>query len=143
MKTGKKFLFCDRSAIRVFLTLFFLFSASESAAESGECRDTDDFHRNHHPLKIITEDADIFIGALLNVHEEGSSGFFGCGNITAEGVIAYEALNWISSTINQEHGMINGKPVVESFIPGVKIGRESFYVDHSVFIIPYLLLTTL
>lgn len=82
------------------------------------------FHRNQHPVKVITEDADLFIGALLNVHESApSAGFFSCGNITSSGLIAYEALNWISSTINQEHGMINGKPVVESFIPGVKIGK--------------------
>lgn len=82
------------------------------------------FHRNQHPVKVITEDADLFIGALLNVHDSRSGGgFFSCGNITQSGLIAFEALNWISSTINQEHGLINGKPVIESFIPGVRIGK--------------------
>lgn len=83
------------------------------------------FHRNQHPVKVITEDADLFIGALLNVHDSSpGGGFFSCGNITPSGLIAFEALNWISSTINQEHGLINGKPVVESFIPGVRIGES-------------------
>ena len=74
------------------------------------------------PVRIIADDADLFIGALVNVHEPGPSGFYGCGNITQSGVITFEALNWIAATINQEHGLINGKKVVESFIPGLKIG---------------------
>lgn len=76
------------------------------------------------PVRIIADDADLFIGALVNVHEPGPSGFYGCGNITQSGVITFEALNWIAATINQEHGLINGKKVVESFIPGVKIGKK-------------------
>lgn len=75
------------------------------------------------PVRIIADDADLFIGALVNVHGQGANGFYGCGNITQNGVITFEALNWIAATINQEHGLINGKKVIESFIPGVKIGE--------------------
>ena len=89
---------------------------------------TNNFHRNQHPVKVITEDADLMIGALLNIHADSPAGvgggFFACGNVTPSGLIAFEALNWISTTINQEHGLINGKPVVESFIPGVRIGKS-------------------
>ena len=112
-------------------TLLLDIDTSASAADSPiVCQGdslSNNFHRNQHPVKVITEDADLFIGALLNVHEtRAGGGFFSCGNVTASGLIAYEALNWISSTINQEHGVLNGKPVVESFIPGVRIGKRSF-----------------
>jgi hypothetical protein len=109
---------------------FLLDIESAAAAESpivchGDSLNNN-FHRNQHPVRVITEDADLFIGALLNVHDSRpGGGFFSCGNITPSGLIAYEALNWISSTINQEHGLINGKPVVESFIPGVRIGKAT------------------
>lgn len=107
----------------------FLLDIESSASDSPIVCQGDslnnNFHRNQHPVKVITEDADLYIGALLNIHESRpGGGFFSCGNITSSGLIAYEALNWISSTINQEHGLINGKPVVESFIPGVRIGKS-------------------
>ena len=90
------------------------------------------------PVRIIADDADLFIGALVNVHEPGPSGFYGCGNITQSGVITFEALNWIAATINQEHGLINGKKVVESFIPGVKIGKKIIHDFHCHFFHSFL-----
>lgn len=95
-------------------------------------------HFQYQPL-TITEGADVYLGALLNVHNPGSGGFFGCGNVTLPGVVAYEALSWISATINQEHGLINGKKVVESFIPGVKIGMSIYSVTLYFVIIFYSL----
>lgn len=82
-------------------------------------------HLQYRPLRVITDAADIYLGALLNVHDQGSAGFFGCGNVTLPGLVAYEALSWIAATINKESGLINGKKVIESFIPGVKIGMSS------------------
>lgn len=79
-------------------------------------------------VHIVEDHADVYIGALLTVHKQSTDGFYGCGNVSVDGLIAYEALNWITSTLNQENGFVNGKKVVESFIPGVKLGRSFFLV---------------
>ncbi|RWS08194.1 uncharacterized protein B4U79_04450, partial [Dinothrombium tinctorium] len=77
-------------------------------------------------VSIIEENADILIGALLNVHELGSKGLFDCGNITRQGITTYEALEWVIEVINQQNGVINGSPIKDSFIPGVKLGAKVF-----------------
>lgn len=37
----------------------------------------------------------------------------------------YEALLWAADRINQDSGAINGEPVSDSYVPGIKIGEIS------------------
>ncbi|XP_022257203.1 uncharacterized protein LOC106472974 isoform X2 [Limulus polyphemus] len=73
----------------------------------------------------VTPDADVTIGAILNIHSPGK-GIYGCGPPTAEGVEVFEALRWTVSVLNQNSGVIHDQPVGESFIPGVKFGLKVF-----------------
>ncbi len=38
---------------------------------------------------------------------------------------AYEAMRWALGRLNQDSGTINGEDIVDSYIPGVKIGKSS------------------
>jgi hypothetical protein len=72
--------------------------------------------------EVIESNADLYIGSLVNLRSSGSKGIFGCGNVTKKGLIEFETIKWIISTINQENGSINDKNVIDSFIPGLKLG---------------------
>ena len=72
--------------------------------------------------EIIERNADLYIGSLLNLRNNGSEGIYGCGNMSQEGLIKIEAIKWIISNINQENGLISDKQVIDSFIPGIKLG---------------------
>lgn len=113
------------NTMRYILLLLFVLSVTRAESSSninGRCDRSYSGQDSDQQVHLIESKADIYFGALLNVHQQGKSGFFGCGNISTDGLIAFEALNWIISILNQDSGMINGKKVVESFIPGVKIG---------------------
>lgn len=73
----------------------------------------------------VNPEADVDIGVVLNIHERGE-GVYGCGRPTREGVEVFEAMRWAVSVLNQDYGEINGKPVTQSFIPGVKIGLRVY-----------------
>lgn len=106
------------------LCLIQLINITSGLSSGDKCdRSSDRVGSVGQQVHLIEANAQIYFGALLNVHQEGRDGLFGCGNITTDGLIAYEALNWITSTLNQQSGTINGKKVTESFIPGVKIGK--------------------
>ena len=70
----------------------------------------------------IEPDADVVIGALLDLHRPGQ-GVFGCGRPSTEGVQYYEALRWAINTLNQNSGEINGHEFNDSFVPGIKFGK--------------------
>ena len=38
----------------------------------------------------------------------------------------YEALLWAVNRINQDSGTINGEPITDSYVPGIKIGGSIF-----------------
>ena len=38
----------------------------------------------------------------------------------------YEALLWAVNRINQDSGTINGEPITDSYVPGIKIGESIF-----------------
>uniref|UniRef100_T1KXF8 G-protein coupled receptors family 3 profile domain-containing protein n=1 Tax=Tetranychus urticae TaxID=32264 RepID=T1KXF8_TETUR len=78
------------------------------------------------PIAVIENDADIYLNALLSVHSSSQRGIYGCGPISRKGLIIFQALRWIISTINQDNGYINGKKVNQSLIPGVKLGMRVY-----------------
>jgi len=81
------------------------------------------------PIQIIGTDADIYLSCLLDVHGSSKQGIYGCGNVSERGVVIFEAMKWLLSIINQNSGSLNGAPIKESLIPGVKLGE---YFDTSV-----------
>ena len=38
----------------------------------------------------------------------------------------YEALLWAVSRINQDSGTINGETITDSYVPGIKIGKNIY-----------------
>ncbi|GIZ04846.1 metabotropic glutamate receptor 3 [Caerostris extrusa] len=73
-------------------------------------------------LAQIEPEADVVVGAVLQLHQPGQ-GIFGCGQPSTEGVQYYEALRWAVSALNQKSGEVAGVAVSDSFIPGIKIGE--------------------
>ncbi|XP_054713001.1 uncharacterized protein LOC129222515 [Uloborus diversus] len=76
-------------------------------------------------LAIIEPDADIMVGAILELHNPGR-GIFGCGQPSVEGVYYYEALRWALNVLNKKTGVLEGFPVRDSFVPGVKFGLKVY-----------------
>lgn len=74
----------------------------------------------------IEPDADVIVGAVLDLHHPGQ-GVFGCGRPSTEGVQYYEALRWSINALNQNSGDVSGLPVNDSFIPGVRFGKYLLY----------------
>lgn len=75
------------------------------------------------PIQIIGTDADIYLSCLLDVHGSSRQGIYGCGTVSERGVVIFEAMKWLLSIINQNTGLLNGAPIKESLIPGVKLGE--------------------
>ncbi|XP_055947407.1 uncharacterized protein LOC129980931 isoform X2 [Argiope bruennichi] len=73
----------------------------------------------------IEPDADVVVGAVLQMHEAGQ-GVFGCGQPSTEGVQYYESFRWAINALNQKSGEVAGVTVSDSFIPGVKIGLQVY-----------------
>ncbi|XP_076346048.1 LOW QUALITY PROTEIN: uncharacterized protein LOC143244736 [Tachypleus tridentatus] len=73
----------------------------------------------------VFSDADVFIGVLLNMHDQGR-GIYGCGEPKIEGVETYGVLRWVISLLNQNSTVIDGQDVTETFIPGIKIGLKIY-----------------
>ncbi|GFW72760.1 metabotropic glutamate receptor 3 [Trichonephila clavipes] len=71
----------------------------------------------------IEPDADVVVGAVLQMHQPGQ-GIFGCGSPSTEGVQYFEAMRWAINALNQKSGEVAGVSVSDSFIPGVKIEHQ-------------------
>ena len=73
----------------------------------------------------LAADASVYIGVILGLHgsSSGGPGRHGCG-AALDGMQTYEALRWAVARINQDSGVINGRAIVDSYVPGVKIGKH-------------------
>lgn len=105
------------------------FVITQNQQSSGQKNQQCNIKAKVDPLRIINPTADVFLTALLPIHEPDQSGgnIYSCGNITRDGVTTYEAIKWTLSTLNQDSGQqIDGKRLSDSFIPGIKLGVKVY-----------------
>lgn len=75
------------------------------------------------PIQVIGENADLYINAIIAVHQSNSKGIYGCGQITQRGVVFFEAMRWLLSVINRNDGHLNSANH-GPLIPGIKLGKK-------------------
>ncbi|XP_045026097.1 LOW QUALITY PROTEIN: uncharacterized protein LOC116917782 [Daphnia magna] len=82
---------------------------------------------NGPPAVIVNQDADVYLGVLLNVREMDMDTPGKCGTgLHREAIELYESLRWYLSFINQNSGQVASRLVKDSFIPGIQLGLKIF-----------------
>ncbi|XP_074600634.1 metabotropic glutamate receptor 2-like isoform X3 [Brevipalpus obovatus] len=95
---------------------------SSASSLSDECRP----YSRPEPVQIIGEDADLYLNAIVSVHESSTRGIYGCGPVTEGGVVLVEAMRWLITVINRDDGTVNGRKIDGSLIPGIKLGLKIY-----------------
>ncbi|EFX74359.1 hypothetical protein DAPPUDRAFT_251857 [Daphnia pulex] len=71
---------------------------------------------------IVNNEADVYLGVLLNVREMDIETPGKCGTgLHREAIELYESLRWYLSFINQNSGQVASRLVKDSFIPGIQL----------------------
>lgn len=76
------------------------------------------------PIQEIGENADLYINAIIALHQSNSRGIYGCGKITQRGVVFFEAMRWLLLVINRDDGHSNSAANHGPLIPGIKLGKK-------------------
>lgn len=108
-----------RQKLNIFLTALLIVPA---VIAQGFSTETCTAERHHAQVEA---DADVVIGAILDMHRPGQ-GVFGCGQPSVEGVQIFEALRWSIAKLNEDKGISPQKQYPDTFIPGVKFGLDVY-----------------
>ncbi|XP_064461074.1 uncharacterized protein LOC135371034 [Ornithodoros turicata] len=111
MLRGPTLASCRRSVLAASLLPVILLGSVLPAVDGATC----DAAHAEAPL-VLNSDADVFLGAFLEVHDKSPRSLMGCGRPLAAGVETVEVFKWALDLLNRGEG----------FIPGIKIGVKVY-----------------